>query len=504
MTLKKEDIIKTVILTTMIGIFLLVVGLTTRDFDYAKKVYQVYLNGNKLGLIESQEELYALINEEQKEIKETYQVDNVYPPNGFVVKEYNTYDQNIVSAKEIYDTIKDKDDFTVEGYTIKIKFNETEEKKEDITLYVLDENVFKDALTNVVEAFVDKDEFYAYTHNTQEPIDEIGEIIEDMYFQETITIKPSFISVNEKIYTDAIELTQFLLFGENAQKTSYNVKQGDTISSISNDNQLNPQEFLIANPKYKTEDSILTIGEKVDVTLIQPVLTLVESIYSITDEEQNYEKEVEYDSKRTAGFSEITQVGITGIERITKKSQIVNGEPNQGAEILKSVTIRDVQNEITTKGGLKPIGDYNETGKLWGWPTNRPYTITSGFEYRWGKFHNGIDISIYPIGSPIYAARAGVVVEVETGCANIGSYGNSCGGTYGNHIIINHRDGYYTMYAHLVQNLEVNVGDTVSRGQVIGYMGSSGSSTGVHLHFGVSKGEPNKGGQWLNPRSLYR
>ena len=54
------------------------------------------------------------------------------------------------------------------------------------------------------------------------------------------------------------------------------------------------------------------------------------------------------------------------------------------------------------------------------------------------------------------------------------------------------------MYAHLLNNLEVNVGDHVSRAQVIGYMGSSGSSTGAHLHFGVSRGEPDKG-TWLNP-----
>ncbi len=180
--MKKSELTKTIIVTTIIGILLLIVGLTKRDFDYAKKVYQVYLNGNKLGLIESQKELYDLINEEQKGIKETYEVENVYPPNGFVVKEYNTYDNEITTAKEIYETIKDKDDFTVEGYTIKIKFNDIEEDKQDITLHVLDENVFKDALTNVVTAFVDSNEFYAYTHNEQEPIDEIGEIIEDMYF----------------------------------------------------------------------------------------------------------------------------------------------------------------------------------------------------------------------------------------------------------------------------------------------------------------------------------
>lgn len=504
--MKKSEKTKTMIITGIIAVLLLIIGLTTRDFDYAKKTYQVYLNGNKLGLIESKDELYALINEEQKAIKETYNVENVYPPNGFVIREYNTYDENVTSAKNIYDIIKDQEDFTVKGYTIKIKFEESEEEqKEDITLYVLDENVFKDSLKNVVTAFIDKDEFNAYINNTQEPIDEVGEIIEDISFEETITIKPSYISVNEKIYTDATELTQYLLFGAgNSKKNYYTIKQGDTIFSVSEANQLNPQEFLIANPKYKNEESILAIGDKVDVTLIDPMLTLVESIYSIADEEQEIEKEVEYDASKPYSFSEVTQTGISKIERVTRRNKVINGEPSQGVETLNTMTIREAQKEITVKGGIRPSGSYFDNGRKWGWPTNRPYQITSGFQWRWGKFHNAIDISGTGEGSPIYAARAGVVTVTETSCANHGSYRNTCGGTYGNHVIINHGDRYYTMYAHLLQNVAVNPGDTVKRGQVIGYMGSSGSSTGVHLHFGISYGEPNQGGSWKNPFDFYR
>lgn len=501
--MKKIETTKTILLTSIVGVLLLIIGLATRDFEPAKKVYQVYLNGNKLGLIESQKELYALINEEQKEIKETYHVDNVYPPNGFVIKEYNTYNKNVTTAKEIYETIKDKEDFTVEGYIIKIKFNK--EEKEDLILNVLEENVFKDALTNVVTAFVDAEDFKNYLNNTQEPIDEVGKIIEKLYFEETITIKPAFISVSDKIYTNATELTQYLLFGAGTKKKEfYTVKQGDTISTISEENHLNPQEFLIANPKYKNENSILAIGDKVDVTLIQPVLTLVENIHSVSDEELDFDSEVNFDATKPFSFNEVTQAGITGISRITRNSQIVNGEPNQGVDKMTSVTIREVQNEIVTKGGTRPNGTYVDNGRSWGWPTNRPYIITSGFEYRWGSFHNAIDISGTGMGSPIYASKDGTVITTERNCANIGSYRNQCGGTYGNHVVIDHHNGYYTMYAHLLQNVAVNDGDTVKRGQVIGYMGSSGSSTGAHLHFGVSTGIPNEGGSWLNPWSLFR
>lgn len=499
--MKKKDITKTIIITSIIGVLFLIIGFTNRNYSYANKVYQVYLNGTKLGLIKNQDELYALINEEQKDIKEAYDVATVYPPNGFVIKEHQTYDETITSAKDIYEKIKDADDFTIEGYVIKIKFNE--EEKEDITIYVLNKEIFEEAINSVITSFVDEKDYKAFINNEQETIEDVGTLIENMYFEETITVKEAHISVKEKIFTDAIELTQFLLFGSSKEQSKYTINSGDTIASISENNKLNPKEFLVANPKYKNENSILAIGDQVNIALINPVLTLVESIHSVEDQEQEYESEINYDETRPVSFSEVTQTGITGIDRITTKKQIINGEQSQSVETINTITIREKQNQITTKGGAKPKGNYVDNGQKWGWPTNRPYVITSGFEWRWGSFHNALDISGTGMGSPIYASRAGTVVETNTVCANVGSYRNSCGRTYGNFVVIDHGDGYYTMYAHLLQNVAVNPGDTVSRGQVVGYMGSSGSSTGAHLHFGVSRGEPDRG-TWINPWSVFR
>ena len=499
--MKKEELIKTGIITGIIGLLFLIIGLQSRDYNYAKKVYQVYLRGYKLGLIAEASELYKLINEEQKDIKDTYQVQTVYPPNGFKIEEVATYSDNVTTAKEIYEKIKDEDDFTIEGYTVTIKFLDKEKK--DIVLNVINQEVFKKALENVVTAFVGEQEFKNYINNKQEPIDDVGQIIEKMYFEETITIKPAYISVNEQIFTDAISLTQYLLFGSSKEQSKYVVKAGDTIASISKDNKLNPQEFLIANPKYKNETSILTIGEKVNITLIKPILTLVQNIYSIKDEEQVYDKEYVYDPTKNLTYSEITQVGIMGIDRITRNIKVVNGESEQGAEPISKVTIRARQNEITTKGGTTIYGQYVDNGLNWGWPTNRPYVITSGYEWRWGDFHNALDISGTGLGSPIYASRDGVVVEVNTTCANIGYYRSMCGRSYGNFVIIQHSDNYYTIYAHMLQNVSVKEGSKIKRGQVIGYMGSSGSSTGVHVHFGVSRGFPDQG-VWLNPWSVFR
>jgi len=509
--LKTNEIIKTVLITGIIAVLFLVIGLVDRNYEYAKEYYQVYLNGNKLGLIANENELYNLINEEQKDIKETYSVSEVYPPIGFSIEECTTYSEDITDVKTVYEKIKEEDDFTIEGYIVKIK-SPNEEKEEKI-IYVINESVFESAITSVITAFVDREDFEAYINNEQEEIEDVGEIIEKMYFEETITIKPAHISVHEKIYTDSIELSQYLLFGSTTEQSTHKVESGDTIASISENNKLNTQEFLIANPKFKDENSILAIGDEVNIALINPVLTLVEELHVVQDVEQVYEKETVYDKNKPRTFEEVTQKGVTGIVRSTQKIQVVNGEQNQGVEKISDVTIRETQNEITTKGGTKPVkhsyspitGTYVDTGSDWGWPTNRPYIITSNFEWRWGSFHNAIDISGTGFASPIYAARDGVVVDANNTCANNGYYGSRCGGSYGNYVVIQHDNGMYTMYAHLTNNLSVSVGQQVSRAQIIGTMGNSGSSTGTHLHFGVSIGAPNTpGSSWISPWRLYK
>lgn len=496
---------------TIVGIFVLICtlfGFRYRLKDNSKIVYQVYLDGQKIGLISDQEELLNMINEEQTDIKNKYGVDKVYPPNGFEIVKEKTYNESITSAENVYNKVKENGDFTIKGYAVSITKEKTEETEgKNIKLYVLNQQVFKDALETLVTAFVDKEAYLNYINNTQEEITSVGQIIEHMYFDETITIKEANINVNEKIYTDVTELSQFLLFGDSKRSQNYSVQKGDTIASIAEANKLNTQEFLVANPKFKSEDSLLAIGETVSVDLINPVLTLIEELHVVEDTEQVYEKQEVVDNSKPSNYSEITQAGVTGIVRTTQEVKLSNGERSQGAVVISSVTLRESVNEITTVGKRQTThisGTYVDTGKDWGWPTNRPYVITSGFEWRWGSFHTAIDISGTGFGSPIYAAKAGTVVEVNNTCPNYGYYGSRCGQSYGNYIIVQHSNNFYTMYGHLTQDIKVSIGQSVSRGQIIGTMGDSGSSTGTHLHFGVSTGYPHHpGSRWLNPWSLY-
>jgi murein DD-endopeptidase MepM/ murein hydrolase activator NlpD len=117
------------------------------------------------------------------------------------------------------------------------------------------------------------------------------------------------------------------------------------------------------------------------------------------------------------------------------------------------------------------------------WPARG--VLTSGFGWRWGRMHRGIDIAA-PVGTPIVAAAAGVV---EFSGWNSGGYGYM--------IDIRHADGTRTRYAHN-SRLLVRVGDRVDQGQHIAAMGSTGFSTGPHVHFEIHV--PNQG--TVNPMSL--
>lgn len=155
-----------------------------------------------------------------------------------------------------------------------------------------------------------------------------------------------------------------------------------------------------------------------------------------------------------------------------------------------------------------PIGSSSpSSGNIYGGnPTST--TITSEFVNNRCiqgvcKAHKGIDIGGSYGTSVIIATRSGTVTTASDGCASTGSYGNTCGGGYGNYIIIDHGDGTSSVYAHMYQNsLAVKTGDKVSQGQKIGLMGSSGSSTGPHLHFEVRiNGTQNDPLKYVDPKN---
>lgn len=141
------------------------------------------------------------------------------------------------------------------------------------------------------------------------------------------------------------------------------------------------------------------------------------------------------------------------------------------------------------------------SGSGFAWPTPGFVSLSSEwFEDREVYNHGGIDIAGAGImGTPVVAAADGTVIATNSSCThNWGkSYSCGCGGGYGNYVMISHAGGKMTVYGHLT-SLTVSTGQSVSRGQIIGYVGSTGNSTGPHLHY-----ECRLNGVRYNPMSEY-
>ncbi|EMF0439824.1 peptidoglycan DD-metalloendopeptidase family protein [Enterococcus hirae] len=116
------------------------------------------------------------------------------------------------------------------------------------------------------------------------------------------------------------------------------------------------------------------------------------------------------------------------------------------------------------------------------------YTISSPFGNRGGEFHRGIDLAA-PQGEPIYASKAGTVIKAEFHPS------------WGNYVAIEHEDGTTALYAHQ-QEYQVKVGDKVKQGQIIGYVGSTGNSTGSHLHFELCLDHSLNQSQLIDPETI--
>lgn len=456
-----------------------------------QEVYKVYLDGKELGNVKDKNELEEYINEEQKELKEKYSVNKVYIPAGVDIQKCTTYEKKVLTAKQINNIIKEKKPFTVEGYKVTIKSNSEDEN--DIVINVLNKDMFSKAMKSVVEAFVSDDDLKNYENDTQTEIKDTGTLIEDIYIDQDITIRHGYISTDEEIFTDEKTLTKYLMFGELKEDQYYTVQAGDTIDSIAYNNKLATEEFLIVNPEFTSSNNILSVGQQVKIGLINPIVDVVVETHNVLDQESQYKTITEDDSSMSLGSEKVVTEGQNGMDRLTTKIKSVNGEQTN-VVIVSSETLTpsvDKVVKVGTKsyagGGTAPI-----MSGSWAWPTISQYYISSYFGYRWGKVHEAIDIAGSGEGSPIYAAGSGTVVTSQNK------------GSLGNHVTINHGNGYYTLYAHL-HSRNVEVGQTVQKGQQIGTMGHTGFATGTHLHFGLYRnGMPYRDGIPTDPLILYK
>lgn len=476
----------------LITILIILIALITTylSFGYRKDsnpntFYKVYLNNEVLGVIKSKKELENYIDKQNIKYKKQYNTDKIYAPNGLKIIKVSTYNETISNVRTVYNKIAEKASFTISGYQFNIK-------KEDKTktIYVTDKNIFKKSLESTIKTFVGEDSYNAYRKKTQAEIETTGAKIENIYIADNITIKKVKIPVTEPIYTNEKDLSKFLLFGTTEDQSKYIVQEGDTIEEVAFNNKISTEEFLISNPNFTSSKNLLFPGQEVVIGFTNPQVSVVVEKYVVEDKEIKYQTDYQYDENRVQGDDEVIQTGENGLERVSQKIQVTNGQITYVNTIEKE-ELKPSINQVVIMGE-KVVPSVGST-RNWQWPTNSGYTISSDYVYRINpvtggrELHGAIDISGTGMGSPIYAVTNGVVSESAYRTQD------------GHYVCINHNNGYYTCYAHMMKR-NATVGQVVARGQVIGYVGKSGYATGPHLHFEVwIGGRPWNGGRRINP-----
>ncbi|MBU9722324.1 MULTISPECIES: peptidoglycan DD-metalloendopeptidase family protein [Bacillaceae] len=258
------------------------------------------------------------------------------------------------------------------------------------------------------------------------------------------------------------------------EEESYTVEAGDVLSTIASEHDLSMEEIQLLNPGI-TEGTLLQIGDELNVTVLKPMVSVIVEKEIKQEETIAYETETKDDDDVWQGTTKVTQEGKDGKKLVHYTTTYENGRTVDRETVAEEI-MKEPTNKVVIRG--TKTSPSRGTGNL-AWPAVGGY-ISSHYGPRWGRMHNGIDIA-RPSNYNILAADNGTVSSAR--------YENG----YGNTVRINHNNGMETLYAHL-SSIDVSVGQTVGKGQVIGRMGSTGNSTGIHLHF-----EVRQNGQLKNP-----
>lgn len=257
------------------------------------------------------------------------------------------------------------------------------------------------------------------------------------------------------------------------------------------------KEALEADKKdLETQQASLKSDQDEFNKLISDNDEILKNLYASNSEAQNSLESAALQSDEIeAKISQYYAAQKAAAERAAQASQSSSGSSSSSSSSSSSGSSSSGSSSSGSSSVIVP------SGSGFAWPTPGFVSLSSEwFEDREVYNHGGIDIAGAGImGTPVVAAADGTVVATNSSCThNWGkSYSCGCGGGYGNYVMISHAGGKMTVYGHLTR-LTVSSGQSVSRGQVIGYVGSTGNSTGPHLHY-----ECRLNGVRYNPMSEY-
>ena len=298
--------------------------------------------------------------------------------------------------------------------------------------------------------------------------------VEEIFIKENIEIVEKDVPVS--IFRNKEEAVQLLTRGTD-KTLNYVVRRGDCLWTIAQDNKMTVDDLRKANPEVKGD--FLLEGQNLNLILPDPYVTIESKELVVYTVNIPYSLEVVEDPDMWPWEEKVLQYGQNGIKEITDQVIKENGKEISRIRVNEKIQKYPVTKRISR--GTKQVPQMGSGDMVW--PVQGQ--VTSYFGMRWGSMHNGIDIAANR-GTPVLAADSGMV-----------SFAGWNGG-YGYLVKIDHGGGKETRYAHLSVP-PVSVGQKVEKGDVIGYVDSTGNSSGPHLHF-----EVRANGVAKNPLDFYQ
>lgn len=373
---------------------------------------------------------------------------------------------------------------TYSSRSIATSLTDLQDEQEDVNSQISEaEEDLEDIASEKSETLEQVEELISQISSYQSEIDEMEEKISDL--KDEIEDAEEQIKKDEEEYKEEEEaLNERLVAMYKTGETSYldfllsSASLVDFISSyylisLVTDydtkmlEQLDEHKTKIENEKNQLEENKNEL-ESTETTL----KAKQQSLEVKKKEKEAYVEELSDEEKETEEKLQDLQDANDALDKKIKQKQAEIEAAKKAAEAAKAKS-------STSSSTSSPSGTESSYGLIW--PTLTKYKITTGWYYSTGALHGASDISgsgIY--GTPVYAVADGYVVNSAWGID--GHYQG-----YGNCIFIAHYNGLYTLYGHLSSRV-VSEGETVTQGQVIGYVGSTGNSTGPHLHFEVRTG----------------
>ncbi len=454
---RKNGLLKKIALSTF-AFTTIMIGSAVAD-NQISTVYHVYINGENMGTVDNEQVVNQVIDTKIASIQKEYEDLELIADNIKLIPEqvFRSNVNNSETTKKIASTV----DIVANVSAVVIE--------DEIIAYLSDEEAANEAIKRYKLKYVNEEDLLDIeARNKTEvvlPTLKEGESrIVDVQLVEKVSVSQEKINPSEVL---TVEEALKLLEKGTLEEKKYSVKTGDVLGSIAVDHNLTTKELLALNPGLN-EDSLIKVGQELNVTAFKPLLTVQTIMEEVKAEKIDYTYEIKEDSNMYKGDQKVQQQGEEGQKVVNYVISKSNGQTVKKEKASEEI-IKEAIPHIVVKG--TKVVPSRGTGQL-AWPAVGGY-ISSQMGYRWGQMHKGIDIA-RPSNRTIKAADNGTIVSA------------GWDGGYGNKIVIDHNNGFRTVYAHL-DSISVNVGQTVSQGQQIGVMGSTGHSTGVHLHFEVYK-----------------